>query len=117
MEPAAHHLVSLWAGILAGPIAWLLSLQIGFMVVPWACATGKHLAVQIVMLLCLLLVATAGLIAWRNWHGAGAEWPGEADGILPIERFMSIGGVLLSSIFFLLIVAESVSALILGACE
>ena len=117
MEPATDHLVSLWAGILAGPLAWLLSLQIGFMVVPWACVTGQQVAVHSVMLLCLLSVAAAGLVAWRNWHRAGAEWPGEASGILPIERFMSIGGVLLSSIFFLLIVAESVSALILGACE
>jgi len=117
MEQESHNLVSLWTGILAGPIAWLLSLQIGFMAVPWACATGTHVAVHSILLLCLIPVVAAAFLAWRNWHRVGAEWPDEADGAIPINRFMAIGGMLLSSIFVLLIVAEIISAVMLGPCE
>ena len=33
--------LALWAGLLLPPIAWLLNLQISYILVPWACASGR----------------------------------------------------------------------------
>lgn len=109
--------VTLWAGILAGPIVWLLSFQAKFTLAPWACEFNTKLALFLVTILALALVAGSGLLAWREWSELGKVWPGEAGGTLARSRIMAIGGVLLSAMFFLVIVAQSIPELILGACE
>jgi hypothetical protein len=109
--------LALWIGILAGPIVWLMSFQANFTLAPWACEFNSKAALFLVTLLALLLVAGSGLLAWREWAALGKALPGDAQGAVGRTRVMALGGVLTSSMFFLVILAQSIPELLLGACE
>jgi len=109
--------LALWTGVLGGPIVWLLSFEANFALAPWACTFDAKLALYIVSVVALVLAAASGLLAWRQWKELGQEWPGEGDGALPRSRIMAIGGVLLSAMFFLVILAQALPEIILGACQ
>ncbi len=108
---------ALWTGVLAGPIVWLLSFEANFALAPWACTFDAKLALYIVSVIALVLAAASGLLSWRQWKELGQEWPGEGGGAVPRGRIMAIGGVLLSAMFFLVILAQSIPEIILGACQ
>lgn len=109
--------IALWTGVLAGPILWLFSFQANFTLAPWACDFKNKAALFVVNILALILVAASGWIAWREWNAVGKEWPGGAGGALARERIMAGGGLLMSTMFFIVIVAQAVPNLILGACD
>lgn len=108
---------ALWTGILAGPIVWLVSFEATFALVPWACLFQAKLALYIVRILALALAAGSGVLAWRQWSDLGKQQPGEGAGALPRSRIMALGGVLLSSLFFIIILAQAIPELVLRACE
>jgi hypothetical protein len=108
---------ALWTGILAGPIVWLVSFEATFALAPWACLFQTKLALYVVRILALALAAGSGVLAWRQWSELGREQPGEGGGALPRSRIMALGGVLLSSLFFIVILAQAIPELVLGACE
>ena len=109
--------VALWTGIFAGPVVWLLSFEANFALAPWACEFQNKLALFIVTLLGLILVASAGLLAWREWSQLGRELPGDHEGAISRTRVMAIGGVLMSIMFFLVILAQAIPEVILKACD
>ncbi|MBV8809837.1 MAG: hypothetical protein JO033_14275 [Acidobacteriaceae bacterium] len=108
---------ALWTGVLAGPIIWLFSFEANYALAPWACIFQAKLALYIVSIVALALAAASGLLAWRQWKQLGQEWPGDGGGALPRSRIMAIGGVLLSAMFFLVILAQAIPEVILGACQ
>jgi hypothetical protein len=107
----------LWIGILAGPIVWLVSFEASFALVPWACLFQAKLALYSVRILALALAAGSGVLAWRQWNDLGRDVPGDSAGALPRSRIMALGGVLLSSLFFLVILAQAIPEVMLQACE
>jgi hypothetical protein len=110
-------LLSLWAGVLLPPFAWFLNLLIGYTLVPWACATGRQFALHWMTLAMLLLASAGGFIAWRHRQPTGDGQLDKAGDILARSRFMAIGGLLSSTMFFLAILAQSIPSFILSACE
>jgi hypothetical protein len=108
---------ALWTAILAGPIVWLVSFEANFALAPWACLFQAKLALYIVSILALVLAGGSGMLAWRQWSELGREQPGEGAGALPRSRIMALGGLLLSSLFFLVILAQAIPEVILQACE
>jgi small-conductance mechanosensitive channel len=109
--------LALWTGILAGPVVWLLSFEANFALAPWACEFNNKLALFLVAIFALVLVAGSGLLAWCEWNATGKVWPGGAGGPLARERVMAGCGILLSAMFFVVIVAQAVPNLLLGACD
>lgn len=109
--------LALWTGVLAGPIVWLISFEAKFALAPWACVTQAKAALYVVSVLALLFSAGSGLLAWHEWGELGKEPPGDGEGALPRGRIMAIGGVLLSLLFFLVILAQAIPELILKACN
>ena len=61
--------------------------------------------------------AVGGLLAWREWKQLGSELPGEGGGAIPRSRIMALAGMLLSAMFCLVIIAQAIPELMLGACE
>lgn len=108
---------ALWTGILIGPIAWLISFEINFALAPWACVTQQKMALYVVSLIALVISAFGGILAWREWKQLGSEWPGEDGGAIPRSRVMALSGMLLSAMFCLVIIAQAVPELMLGACD
>lgn len=107
---------ALWTGILAGPIVWLISFEANYALVPWACIFSTKLALYLVSLVALVISAAAGVLAWREWKALGTEAPAHA-GTLSRSQIMALGGVLLSTMFCLVIVAQAIPELILEVCQ
>jgi hypothetical protein len=108
---------SLWAGLLAGPLAMLIELQVNYALVLWACSAGREWALHLVAALALCITLAGGLISWRNWRLAGAHWEDEGAGVIPRSRFMSIVGILMSALFALVIIAQWIPIFIYGPCQ
>ncbi len=108
---------ALWTGVLAGPIIWLLSFEANFALAPWACVIQGKAALYAVSIIALLLCAGSGLLAWREWSQLGKEWPDDAEAAISRTRIMAVGGVLMSTMFFLVILAQAIPEVILKACD
>lgn len=115
---SARVLLAQWAGLLAGPLAWLLQLQTGYTLIPWACAHDAHaISLHVVTIAALLLTAAGGFVAWRGWQRAGREQPGGEGRAAARSRFMSILGLLTSAMFFLVILVQGSASFILHPCQ
>ena len=107
----------LWACVLAGPLAALAQLQANYALVLWVCGTGRAWSLHAVSLAALVVAAGAGLLAWRNWRRAGADWDDGGAGVLPRSRFMSAVGMLLSAHSALVIIAQWIAVFVYSACQ
>jgi hypothetical protein len=104
-------------GFLLAPFAFLLNLQISYMLVPWACSSGQIFWLHIAAFGSLLLAALGALTAWRNWQKAGREWQSEGGNATARSRFMGIVGLLMSGLFSLIILAQWIANLIIDPCQ
>ena len=108
---------ALWAGVLAGPMAALVQLQANYALVLWVCGTGQTWSLHAVSLAALAVAVGAGLLSWRNWRRAGAEWDDEGAGVLPRSRFMAAVGMFVSLHSALVVVAQWVAVFFYSACQ
>jgi hypothetical protein len=109
-------IISLWFGVLAGPTAALVCLEVAYMSVPWACRTGHVLPLHLVPLVTALVAIVAGLVARRDWTVVEPTWPDDAEGVLSRTRFMAACGVMLSAFSVLVIVGQWLAIFILDPC-
>lgn len=109
--------VILWTGVLGGPIVWLFSFEAKYALAPWACTFQDKMGLYLVSLAALVLCAGSGILAWREWTALGKEWPGGGGGTEARSRIMAIGGVLMSAMFFLVVLAQAIPEVLLQACE
>jgi hypothetical protein len=109
--------VKLWIELLAGPVAWFISLCLSFALAPWTCSLGSKPALFAIQALALLIAATSGWLAWKEWRQVGREFPGEAAGSVAATRAMASAGALLNATFFVVILAQIAAPALLGACE
>jgi hypothetical protein len=115
--PDAPEIRALWIGLLLPPIAFLLSLEVAYALVPAACSSRNELPVHLVHFICLVLALVGGLTAWRMWRATGATWSGEEGGPLARSRFMAGVGVFTSIMFALVIVAMWIPSFMLDPCQ
>lgn len=99
--------LSLWSGILAGPIAFAINLQLRYALVDWACEHGSR-SVLLWIAVPLILVCVAG--AFLSWTGLNVHPDGRV-------RFMAYGGLMLSVIFAITILASMIPDLFLSPCD
>lgn len=109
--------LALWAGVLTGPIVWFFGMEANFAIAPLACGHIGKLALYLVSLLCLLISALAGALSWSQWQKLGRSYPGELGGETGRSRAMAMAGVLLSAMFCLTIVAQSIPNIVFSGCE
>lgn len=103
--------VQLWAAVLIGPIVWFVSFG-----AIWTLAGWKP-AIYIISLAALAIAAGSGLLGWTQWQQLGRQWPGEAGGAVARSRWLAISGILLSAMFFLVILAQGIVELMLGGSQ
>ena len=110
--------LSLWFGMMTAPVAWLFSLQIGFMAVPWACAEGGQRWPVHAVAFCGLGIALAGTFqCWRSWRKSGADWPGDGDSIEERDRTLAMIGLLFSLLICLVLAAQATTNFLLNPCQ
>ena len=97
---------ALWFSALAGPVSFLIALQVKYTAVSFVCRNGLHWVMWVAPLLLLAVTVGAGLTAWRHWGS-------EHDRI----RFMAIVGVELSTMFTLAIIALCIPDFFFSVCD
>ena len=112
-----HRDLALWIGILAGPTVWLIQFEANFALVPWACLWQGKLVLYLVSLLALAASAASGMLAWREWNILGKEVDPQGGDTLSRSRLMAFSGVTLSIFSCVLVVAQAIPELVLGACQ
>jgi cytochrome c biogenesis factor len=115
--PDAPEIRALWAGVLLGPTAFLLNLELAYAMVPNACSSQNRLPVHIVHLVCLVIALAGLMISLRSWRSSGQTWPGEEGGRIGRTRFMAGLGLLLSIEFAIVIVAQWIPSFVLSPCQ
>ena len=109
-------LLTLSLGIVTGPIAMLVNEELIYLTNMWACGTGKQPAMHIVPLICLLVTLGAGFLAWADWVRVGRGVEDEAATIDSRSRFIALGGMAISALSALLILAQWLAIFVFGAC-
>ena len=117
--PPARADVAQVLGVVGGPVAVLLGLQAKYTAVQlWACKSAAGpLVVHLAALATLLLAVAAGVVAHRQWRGAGREPPGDAGGREGRTRTLAAIGVGLSALSALTIVAQWLPQLFISPCH
>ena len=108
---------ALWTSVLAGPTVWFTAFEARFALAPWACVTQGKVALYLISVLALALCAASAMLGLRQWASAGKESPGDGEGALPRVRIMAIGGVTLSIMFFMVVLAQAIPEVLLRPCD
>ena len=98
--------VALWCGILAGPIAWAIDLELRYMLVGYACAKQATWLLPVIGLFMLLIPAFGVLQARRGWVTDEGR-----------VRFMAMAGMILSIFSAIAIAASEIPDIFLRACD
>jgi hypothetical protein len=110
---------ALWVGLLAGPVVWFTVLEANYVMSYVACESRHTWFLHATNLVCAALVAMAGLLAWRSGPAEDIERPTPPVTRETSEsraRWMSIGGVMLSIWFVLVILAMEIPMLVIPTC-
>jgi|SRR6476659_9101239 len=106
-----------WFGVLAPPLAMLTNVSLGFALVPWSCAAGTRALLHAEIALLVLVAASAGLVAHREWKrfGGGGE-SDDAGGPGPRARFLGVLGIGSSVLFTLILLGQWLANAYLTPC-
>ena len=103
----------MWAGVLAGPVAWAGQLQAVYALSAWRCDGGPAWPLHLASLLCLLVAAGGGYLACRDWRTVGG-WPGGSEAVaVGRTRLMTVLGMMSGTLFSVVILAQWVAVMLL----
>lgn len=102
----------LWYAILGAPLLALLNLELSYSLTSVACRAGSQLGMNLVTAILLALVIVAGVAAATRLR---SNWQGE--GVLSRPGFMALLGVLESTLFSTVIIAQWMPHAYLSACQ
>ncbi len=109
--------LALWIGFLGGPIIWLCSFEARFALAPWACTFQNKWALYGVAIAALVLCAGCAVLSWREWKALGEHGPSSAAGAVPRGNFMAILGIAISCGCGMIVIAQAIPEIGLGACQ
>lgn len=114
-----ERMVSTIGGALLGPLAWLIDLQLSYLLIPTVCETGRRsllLAVGLGAFILALAGATASWRAWRPVREGDAE-RAEAGWHVRSDEFVRVACVSLCGLSLFLILVLGVPKLLLDPCS
>jgi hypothetical protein len=106
----ATHRIGLWIGLLGGPVLWFTQLQTSYVLVMYARTSGRIWPMHAATVFYLLLAGMVGLIAWR----AGQPRANEDRLARQRARFMSLTGLLVTAMFFIVILVQGVPSFLIS---
>jgi hypothetical protein len=111
--------MSLWFGIVAGPLAWAALLQTNYVLSYVACEQRHTWMLHLSAAVALLIVAAGAFATWKAAPPPGPDdMPSAdpADAAIVRARFMATGGLMLCAWFALVIIATEIPPLVLQPC-
>lgn len=104
-------------GFFAGPILWGLQIIVGYGLVTVACMNRNKLPVYLTIGISALIVLVAAVLAYRAWGASSNESLLVAsDQAQETPAFWAVSGLVVSTLFFLLILATFVAGIFLSPC-
>lgn len=104
-----NRVLGLWLLALTAPVVWFIDLEADFAVAGWTCAWRSRLALALISAASLAVVAGTGLVARRRQsYSSGAAQSSLA---------LLTGGLVLSLLFFIVILAQIVPTIFLDGCQ
>jgi hypothetical protein len=105
-------------GFVGAPLTALWLQSAAYNGVHWACGHDKNIGpVHILPALSTLIAIGALWVSWRDWTNVGRITQAEGATVSDRTRFLSLGGLLLSSYGLLLILAMWVPLLVFDPCQ
>src|SRR4051794_7232585 len=95
-----------WIGIVVAGLAWVISFELQYVMVPFACQSRQLWILHLVPLAAIALAGIALLSAYRAWVIAGVETP----------RFMGMFAILFSCLMLVLITAQWIPVFFVDPC-
>jgi len=108
---------TLWTGIVAGPIAWFVNLEVSFALASAACSDSGKLLLHLAATISLLVTLAAGCLSFSQWQVLQTNDAGEPTPFCSRRRAMALAGMCLSALFFLVTLAQAIPNVVLGGCE
>ncbi|MER8915961.1 hypothetical protein NKI32_19255 [Mesorhizobium sp. M0761] len=102
-----------WGGLLSGPVAWAISTQLNYALVPWQCNRQVPVVLPVALVLAVLSLL-GGALSWRAKRQGGAAFKPERT--RSSEQFVADLGMLAALLFALVIIMQGSAALILDEC-
>ncbi len=106
-----------WFGVLVPALAMLTNLSLGFALVAWSGAAGTRILLHAEIAVLVLISASAGVVAHREWrrHGGGGE-ADDSGGPAARARFMGVMGMGSSALFTTILLAQWLAYAYLTPC-
>lgn len=108
---------ALWTAVLLGPIVFLVNLQVSYVMVDWACASGTEWALHVVHAVSVAIAIGGTWVSRSFWRRAGGSWPDTEGGSAARTRLLGALGALGGALFALSIGTQWLTVMILGVCE
>lgn len=107
---------ALWTAVLVGPIVFLLNLQVNYVMLDWACASGNEWALHVAHAVAVAVAAAGALVSRSFWQRAGGSSPDSAGGSAARTRLLGAVGVLSGVLFALSVATQWLTVMIQGTC-
>lgn len=107
---------ALWLSFLAPIGAWIAAQQLGFLLSPWVCDTGRRWVLYVVMA-AAFGVAAAGMAASAREALRRRPEEGDDDPVTSRRRFMAFGALASSALFLVAIVALAIPVFVHRPCD
>lgn len=112
----APRIYRLWAGLLLAPLAWAAHLTLVYAMSSAVCSPPVLWPFFLASAAALATAIAGGWIAWGVWKRSEYE-PEEAPTSRARGRFMTLGGMLLTGLFAVAIVAQTIPMFVLVPCQ
>lgn len=106
---------ALWLSFLAPIGSWIAAQQLGFLLSPWVCDTGRRWVLYVVMA-AALGVAAAGMLASAR-EALRSPGGGDDDPVRSRRKFMAFGALASSAFFLVAIVALAIPVFVHRPCD
>jgi hypothetical protein len=117
MEQEATTPRALWLLVVVGPALVAIEQQVNYVLVRQACSMQRNVALYAVVIVAMLLTIVTAMIGVSIWRRAGTVWPTEAGDLANRIRFISVLGILMSAMSFLVIVAQGIATVHFDPCQ
>ena len=114
---AGRNLSTVWSGIVAAPLVFLIHLQVGYALVPVACRTQSGLLTHGPTALAVLLAGGLAGLSFRSWRRHGSEWPDSSAGVPTRNRFLGALGVMVSALVIVALLAQWLPVWFVDPCS
>jgi hypothetical protein len=114
---ALKEMIPLVGSILLPALIWALQMEVNYALVRRACSAQRSASLYLVTVAALLLTAISMAIAWSSWRRSGKRWPNEFADVATRIRFLAVLGLLMSSTFFLVILAQGIATVFFYPCQ